>query len=308
MHPISVLVTTFNESEYIEECLRSVEWADEIFLIDSFSTDGTVDLVKEKFPDVRIETRKYYGAAAQKNYGIDHATHDWILVIDADERVTLELKEEIAGLLNGEPEFWGYNINRENLVLGKRVGWGNFKRDQVIRFFHKYHARYPNLRVHADMTVDGPVGKLKGKLTHHYVRSFHHMAARMDRYAYWSASQKFVDGKRCGLRRVALDPICRFLRDYLLRGGFLDGNIGLYLAVMESYYAFLKYLYLWELGRLEKMNKTINLPEFQTEQKLWDYPWENKQPSLEPADHLNSSARGSLVEGELPNSSISYGK
>src|SRR2546425_9246133 len=100
--PLTAIITTLNERETIEDCVRSVDWADEIYLVDSFSTDGTVELVREKFPRVRIEQREYLGAASQKNYAIDRAQHDWIFYIDADERVTPKLREEILRALDGE--------------------------------------------------------------------------------------------------------------------------------------------------------------------------------------------------------------
>src|SRR5216684_5653488 len=97
--PVSAIITTFNEVDFIEDCIRSVEWADEIYVIDSFSTDGTVDLIRQKFPRLRLEQREYLGAASQKNYAIDRAAHDWIFYIDADERVTPELKDELLHAL-----------------------------------------------------------------------------------------------------------------------------------------------------------------------------------------------------------------
>src|SRR5947209_2173017 len=110
--PVSALATSFNEVEFIEDCVRSVEWADEIVLIDSFSTDGTVELVREKFPKVRIEQRAYLGSASQKNYAIDCASHDWVFVIDADERVTKRLEEEILRTLDGPLDVWAYSVGR----------------------------------------------------------------------------------------------------------------------------------------------------------------------------------------------------
>ena len=103
---VTALIHTLNEIDYIEDCLRSVEWADEIYLMDSFSTDGTVEFVRQKFPRVRIEQREYLGAASQKNYAIDRAAHDWIFVIDADERVTPKLREEILRTLDGPLDKW----------------------------------------------------------------------------------------------------------------------------------------------------------------------------------------------------------
>src|SRR5262245_47487351 len=119
--PVSAIITTLNEYEFIEDCIRSVEWADEVYLIDSFSTDGTLDLVRSKFPAIRIEQRQYLGAASQKNYAIDRAQHDWIFYIDADERVTSALRDEIVRALEGDLRYWGYSVGRRNFILGEEV-------------------------------------------------------------------------------------------------------------------------------------------------------------------------------------------
>src|SRR5215210_6299726 len=116
--PVTALIHTLNEIENIEECLRSVEFADEIYLVDSFSTDGTIELVRQTFPRVRIEQREYLGAASQKNYAIDRAGHDWIFVIDADERVTPKLRDEILCTLAGPVDHWAYSVGRRNFMLG----------------------------------------------------------------------------------------------------------------------------------------------------------------------------------------------
>jgi glycosyltransferase involved in cell wall biosynthesis len=158
---VSALIHTLNEIENIEECIRSVDWADEIYLMDSFSTDGTIELVREKFPRVRIEQREYLGAASQKNYAIDRAAHDWIYVIDADERVTPKLRAEIVRTLEGPLDVWAYSVGRRNYMLGKPVRFSGLQRDRVTRLFHRGHARYPNKRVHADLLVDGATGHLE---------------------------------------------------------------------------------------------------------------------------------------------------
>src|SRR5687768_4488544 len=112
--PVSAIITTLNEVDYIEDCVRSVEWADEIYVIDSFSTDGTLDLLRSKFPRVRVEQRQYLGAASQKNYAFDRAEHDWIFYIDADERVTAPLRNEMLRTLEGPLEKWAYSVGRRN--------------------------------------------------------------------------------------------------------------------------------------------------------------------------------------------------
>src|SRR5205823_11907943 len=108
--PVTAIIHTLNERDYIEACIASVEWADEIYLVDSFSTDGTVEFVKSRFPRVRIEQREYLGAASQKNFAIDRTEHDWIYYIDADERVTPKLKEEILRTLDGDSKHWAYAV------------------------------------------------------------------------------------------------------------------------------------------------------------------------------------------------------
>src|SRR5256885_15644223 len=115
--PVTVLIHTLDEIENIEPCIRSVEWADEIYILDSFSKDGTIEMVREKFPRVRIEQREYLGAASQKNYGIDRSTHDWIFVIDADGRVTQKLRDELLRTLEDPLDFWAYSVCRLNFSL-----------------------------------------------------------------------------------------------------------------------------------------------------------------------------------------------
>ncbi|HEY3052445.1 MAG TPA: glycosyltransferase family 2 protein [Thermoanaerobaculia bacterium] len=271
--PVSVLVHTLNERDYIEDCLRSVDWADEIYLMDSFSTDGTVELVRDKFPRVRIEQREYLGAASQKNYAIDRATHDWIFVIDADERVTPRLRDEILKTLEGSLDRWAYSVGRLNFMLGKPVRYSGLQRDRVTRLFHRGHARYPNKRVHADLLVDGATGRLENKMDHYYIRTFDHMIAKMSRYANWSAAQMFIDGKTTNLTGIIAHPVGKFVRDYIFNLGFLDGTRGLISVGMHVYYTFWKYAKLWELTELKKLGQPVPLPKLDQEGERWELPW-----------------------------------
>lgn len=272
--PLSALIHTLNEVDQIEDCLRSVEWADEIYLLDSFSTDRTVDLVRERFPRVRVEQRTSHGSAAQKNYGMDHASHDWILVVDADERVTEPVRREIESLLQSDPDHWAYSVGRRNFVLGRELHYSGLQRDRVTRLFHRRHARYPNRRVHADLEVDGPTGNLEQKLIHFYVRSFEHMAEKMTRYGVWGASQMFLEGRDTNVAAILGHTAGRFLRDYFLNLGFLDGARGLITVGLHSYYTFWKYAKLWELNELKRAGKTVELPEIDHARDLWVKPWE----------------------------------
>lgn len=272
--PLTTLIHTLNEIDQIEDCLRSVEWADEIYLLDSFSTDGTVALVRERFPHVRVEQRKSYGSAAQKNHGMDHASHDWVLCVDADERVTDPLRREIEAVLQSSPTFWAYSIGRRNFVLGGEIHYSGLQRDRVTRLFHRRHARYPNRRVHAELEVDGPTGRLEQKLIHFYVRSFDHMVEKMTRYGLWGASQMFLEGKEATPASILGHAAGRFVRDYLLNLGFLDGARGLITVGLHTYYTFWKYSKLWELNELKRAGKTVELPELDRAGDLWVKPWE----------------------------------
>jgi glycosyltransferase involved in cell wall biosynthesis len=271
---VTAIVHTLNEIENIEECLRSVEWADEIYLVDSFSTDGTVEFVRQRFPRVRIEQREYLGAASQKNYAIDRSAHDWIFVIDADERITPELRKELLQTLEGPLDRWAYSVGRRNFMYGKELKYSGLQRDRVTRLFHRSHARYPNKRVHADLLVDGETGHLRQKMLHFYIRSFDHMIAKMTRYANWGAAQMFIEGKRTGVWGIFSHPFGKFVRDYLLNGGFLDGARGLISVGMHVYYTFWKYAKLWELTQLKRLGKPVPLPELDRDEERWELPWE----------------------------------
>jgi glycosyltransferase involved in cell wall biosynthesis len=274
---VTALIHTLNEIENIEACLRSVEWADEIYLMDSFSTDGTIEFVREKFPQVRIEQREYLGAASQKNYAIDRATHDWIFVIDADERVTPKLRDEMLRTLEGPLDCWAYSVGRANYMLGRPVRFSGLQRDRVTRLFHRGHARYPNKRVHADLLVDGEAGRLEQKMDHLYIRSFDHMIAKMTRYGNWAATQMFIDGKQATVFDIFGHPFAKFVRDYIFNLGFLDGAPGLIAVGMHVYYTFWKYAKLWEFNRLKKLGKPVPLPELDQEEERWELPWVKKE-------------------------------
>ncbi len=274
---VSAIITTFNEIDFIEDCIRSVEWADEIYLIDSFSTDGTVELIRQKFPLVRLEQREYLGAASQKNYAIDRATHDWIFYIDADERVTPELREELLRTLEGRLEYWAWSVGRLNFMIGQEVRYSGLQRDRVTRLFHRKHARYPNKRVHADLVVDGVTGRLDHKMNHLYIRSFDHMIGKMTRYANWSAAQMFIDGRTTSVLAIFVHTLTKFLRDFILNLGFLDGTRGLISVGMHAYYTFWKYAKLWELIQLKRLGKALPLPRLDEDAERWEMPWEREK-------------------------------
>lgn len=274
--PVTAILHTLNELGYVEECIRSVQWADEIYLVDSFSTDGTIELVRAKFPRVRIEQREYLGAASQKNYAIDRAAHDWIFVIDADERVTPKLRDEMIRTLEGPLDHWAYSVGRRNFMFDREVRYSGLQRDRVTRLFHRGHARYPNKRVHADLVVDGATFDLRHKMDHYYIRTFDHMIAKMTRYANWGAAQMYIDGKTTGVFGILGHTFGKFVRDYVFNLGFLDGTRGLISVGMHVYYTFWKYAKLWELRQLQRLGRPVPLPKLDEDEGRWDLPWVKK--------------------------------
>lgn len=275
--PVSAIIHVLNEIDYIEDCIRSVEWADEIYVMDSFSADGTVDRIRHKFPSVRLEQREYLGAASTKNYAIDRAAHDWIFIIDADERVTPKLRDEILRTLEGDLKYWAYSVGRLNFMMGKKVRFSGLQRDRVTRLFHRRHARYPNKRVHADLLVDGETGALRHKMDHYYIRTFDHMIAKMTRYGYWGAAQMYIDGKTTSAFGIFGHAFGKFVRDFIFNLGFLDGVRGLISVGMHVYYTFWKYAKLWEMTQLKRMGKPVTLPSLDVEEERWELPWMQKQ-------------------------------
>ena len=253
MQPLTVIVPCGNEEAVIEGCLASVGFADEILVVDSFSTDGTLAIAR-KYTD-RILQHEYINSAAQKNWAIPQARHEWVLIVDCDERVTPELAAEIKAILEA-PQYDGYWIRRRNFMFGKEIRHGTWSTDKVLRLFRRDLGRYENKHVHAEIELDGRVGWFRGKLVHHGFRSLSQYLSKMDRYGAWGA----LNARDLGLRgtgwRIAVHSLGSFLKSYLLRCGFLDGTEGLIIALMEAYSAFLKYAKLYELQHSPAQGRT----------------------------------------------------
>jgi len=268
---LSVIVTTYNEQINIAECLESVLWADEILVVDSFSTDRTVEIARG-FP-VTVLQREYFGSAAQKNWSLDRVAHEWVLIIDADERVPEPLAREILTLLaGGNPAANGYYIRRENVFIDKVIRHSGWSTDKVVRLFRRDKGRYPNRRVHADLEIDGPVPVLSCPFLHYTFRSFDQYFGKFLNYAEWGAAQAFRDGRRAGLIEIGFRPLWRFFRMYVLQAGFLDGLHGLVLCALQSFGVFLKYARLWEYRIRERRGEKIELPAFDDDARTWQRP------------------------------------
>lgn len=238
MPKVTATLITRNESANIEAALASVRWADEIVVVDSESTDDTVPLAR-KYTD-RVEIRPWPGYSAQKNYAASRASHDWILSLDADERVTPELAAEIKDLLASEPGKRGYRIPRVSHYLGRWIRGTDWYPDYQLRLYDRRAGTWNGRRVHESVTLNGDPGQLRHDLQHFPYRDISDHLATIDRYTTLAAEQLRADGRVPSLAGVALHPPFAFLRNYVLRGGFRSGGAGLIVSVLNSYYVFLK--------------------------------------------------------------------
>jgi glycosyltransferase involved in cell wall biosynthesis len=268
--PLSVIVTTYNEEVNVAECIRSVLWADEILLVDSFSTDRTVAIARE-FP-ITVLQREYFGSAAQKNWALDRVRHEWVLIIDADERVPEPLAREILGVLATQPAVDGFYIRRENLFIDQVIRHSGWSTDKVVRLFRRDKGRYPNRRVHADLEIPGPVPVLRNAFLHYTFRTFDQYFPKFLNYAEWGAAQAFRDGRRAGIAEIVLRPWWRFLRTYFVQLGFLDGMHGFILCALQAFGVFLKYGRLWEHGLRSARGEKVSLPAFDESTSTWKRP------------------------------------
>ncbi|MCL4837343.1 MAG: glycosyltransferase family 2 protein [Thermoanaerobaculia bacterium] len=267
---VSVIVTTYNEEANIAGCLESVVWADEVLLVDSYSTDRTLEIAAGF--DVKVLQREYFGSAAQKNWSIDRVSHDWVLIIDADERVPPPLAAEILRTLSEPQQVNGFYIRRENIFIDQVVRHSGWSTDKVVRLFRRGKGRYPNRRVHADLEIEGPVPVLRNPFTHHTFRSFDQYFPKFLNYAEWGAAQAFRDGREAGVTELAGRPLWRFVRTYVVQLGFLDGKHGLVLCLLQSFGVFLKYARLWEYNIRSRRGEAVHLPAFDDDEQTWRRP------------------------------------
>ncbi|HZM70510.1 MAG TPA: glycosyltransferase family 2 protein [Candidatus Cryosericum sp.] len=248
--PLTVIIPTHNEERTLPDCLESVRFADETLVVDSFSSDRTLEIARSH--GARIVQREYGYSAQQKNWAIPQARHEWVLLVDADERVTPGLRDEILRLLEDGPTADGYWIRRSNFFLGKRIrfcGWGT---DRVIRLFRRDVARYQDRQVHAEIDLPGPLPSLASPLEHHTFRSFRQYWRKLELYSEWGARQMYLEGRRAGGVQLLLRPIGRFVRMYVLRFGFLEGAHGVVLSLLGAFTVYLKYARLWEMRLLNE--------------------------------------------------------
>ena len=243
--PVTVTIITKNEAAGIGDALASVAWADEIVVVDSESTDDTVAIARQ-YTD-RVVVREWPGYVEQKNYAASLATHDWILSLDADERVTPALAEEIASAIASPHSARGYRIPRVTFHLGRWIRTTDWYPDYQLRLYDRRSAEWTGRYVHEAVDVRGPVGRLRGELQHYAYRDIADHLETIDRYTTYAARQMHEDGRRAGILQLVGHPPLAFLRNYIAHGGIRDGSAGLIVSALNSYYVFLKFAKLREL-------------------------------------------------------------
>ena len=252
---LSVAIIAFNEEANIQACLDSVDFASEFIVVDSQSTDSTAEIA-EKFGAVVIK-QKFLGHVRQKQLAVDLCSNDWVLCIDADERVSPELKDSILELFrdDSEPKAQGYYLSRKSFHLGRWIEHGGWYPDRGIRLFNKTSGAWAGYNPHDKVEVTGETALLKGDLLHYVFSSLSHNVETNDRYSSIMAEDLFKAGKKPSLLKLFLKPPFKFFECYILKGGFLDGLAGFIIAIGASYSIFLKFAKLWELHLKAKLNK-----------------------------------------------------
>ena len=256
---LSVIIIARDEERNIGPCLDSVLWADEVVVVDAFSQDRTVAVCQEK--GVRVFRREWDGFVRQKRFALERAKGPWVLSLDADERVTEGLKQEILSiLLSGDATCDGYAIPRRSYFLGKWIKHGGWYPGYQLRLFRKTKVRLPESRVHEGFVVDGRIGHLREDILHNTYPTMGHMLEKIHRYSTWLALDRLErEEKRIRWFDFFIHPVGAFLRKYVSLLGFLDGIHGLILALMDGMGKLALYTTMWDFQNAKRKDETLRL-------------------------------------------------
>lgn len=252
---LSIIVITKDEERNIDACLRSVHWANEIIVVDACSQDKTVEMAR-RYTNL-VFVRAWPGFGPQKNFAIDQAKSEWILIVDADERVTDALRQEIVRTISGPvpPEIAGYEIPRRNNFYGRWMRGGGVFPDYQLRLFRRASGRYDDTLVHERLELNGRIARLVNPFDHYSIPTVDRHFRKMSRYTTLAAEEKLKAEKRISMAQVGLHHIGTFFKSYVLRKGFIDGVHGLIAALFAAMHTFVKYAKAWEM--VERRNREI---------------------------------------------------
>jgi glycosyltransferase involved in cell wall biosynthesis len=247
MIKLSVVIITKNESQNISRCLKSVEWADEITVLDTGSEDSTIDICKDA--GCKIFSSEWLGYGRSKALVVTKASNDWILSIDADEELSPELAAAIQKLFVTEPEFCAYRIRRCSYYLGKMIRHCGWNRDFPVRLFNRQFGTFNDKMTHESVKIEGPKGTFKEPLYHYTYPTLDSHIDKMQCYSEFSATALYQKGVHRGVIFAVLSGWFKFIKMYVLQAGFLDGKIGFVLAKNSAFGVYLKYQKLWQKWR-----------------------------------------------------------
>lgn len=243
--PFSAVVITYNEESNIAELINSVSFADEVVIVDSYSTDKTLEIAR-KFPNTCIHQRLFKNFSDQRNYALTLATYEWILFVDADERIDDVLRDEILKTVHACDAREVYYVYRRFYFAGKALLYSGFQSDKAPILFKKNTCFYdPHTNVHEKLCCSGRIGFLKNKLDHHTYSSWEHYDAKLSKYARMQADELFTKGVRPGFFHFLLKPFFRFMNHYFFKKGIFDGIQGFFISWICAYYVFRRYVFLW---------------------------------------------------------------
>jgi glycosyltransferase involved in cell wall biosynthesis len=260
--PVTVVIPTLNEAAQVCEAVSAARWADEVIVVDGGSTDGTPVLARSMGAAVFEVPRRTI--AAQRNAGIVAARNDWILALDADERVPDELRDELGAVL-AAPQHAAYRIQFRNFYLGRELRHGLWGRDWHVRLFSR-DRRFVERRVHESLEPIDDVGSLSVQLEHRPYRDLTHHLEKMTRYARWGAEDLYARGRRAGTWDMTVVPAWRFFREFVIFSGWRDGRPGFVVAKLSACSAILKYAYLFAL-EWQAASRQLTLPAASTHER-----------------------------------------
>jgi glycosyltransferase involved in cell wall biosynthesis len=247
-NPVSAVVIAYNDEPNLRACLESIRWADEIVVVDSFSTDATEKISRE-FTN-KVFQHEFRGFGRLRNEAVAHASYEWVFSLDTDERATLEIRDEIYAVFQRGAEADAYMVPRQNFFLGHRIRHGGWYPDyRQPQLFRKSRLRYREDLVHEAYELDGRLGYLREHVLQYPFRDIDHYLAKMDRYSDLMAQRMAKQGQRFHAHQLVTHPLFTFLKMYVGRAGFVDRTPGLILSGLYGYYSFIKYAKLWELRK-----------------------------------------------------------
>lgn len=252
MQKITAIIPTFNEEANIKGAIESCLFADEIIVVDSFSTDNTLKIARE-FSQVKVLEHEYKYSAAQKNWAIPQAEHNWIFLLDADERTSSELIKEIQTILKDGTKYSAFWIGRKNYFMDQELNYV-WKGDAVIRLFKRDECEYEDKHVHAEVITEGKISRLKHKLKHdtYFGKGLDSHLRKAERYTTWAARDRVNKIKKIGPYHLLVKPFGGFIKRYIVSGGILDGRAGFIISCMGAWNIFIRNIKIWRMHKGEE--------------------------------------------------------